>query len=48
MAYEVLLERNDRILRLGWEDTKEEAEKKMLNYINNSEDNDFRIWIEED
>ena len=48
MAYEVLLERDDRILRLGWEDTQEEAEKKMLNYINNSEDNDFRIWIEEE
>lgn len=52
MCYEVLLEENDRILRLGWEDTREKAEEKMTNYIINSDRNgdstDFRIWIQED
>lgn len=52
MSYEVLLEENDRILRLGWEDTREKAEEKMMNYIQNSERNgdstDFRIWVQED
>lgn len=48
MIYEVLLERDDRILRLGWEKTKEEAEQKMLNYLNNSNDRDFSIWVEKE
>lgn len=46
--YEILLEREDRILRLGWEETKEEAERKLLQYISNIEDTDFSIWIEKD
>lgn len=49
--YDVLLEREDRIKRLGWTDTKEEAEELVLNYIKGSEllrHTDFKIWIEED
>lgn len=44
----MLVERDDRILRLGWEKTREAAEKKMLNYINNTDETDIKIWIEED
>ena len=48
MAYEVLLEKNDRILMIGREGTKAEAEQKLIEYIESTEDADFEIWIEED
>ena len=46
MKYKVLLEKNDRIQRLGFGLTKEDAEIKIKNYIENSVDTDFDIWIE--
>lgn len=52
MTYDVMLEKEDRIKRLGWTDAKEEAEEMLLNYVTNTErlgeNMDFRIWIEED
>lgn len=52
MSYDILIEIEGHISRLGWTDTKEEAQNKMLNYIANSEllggDDYINIWIEED
>ena len=46
MKYEILLEKEDRIQRLGFNLSKEDAEKGLKNYIENNIDDDFDIWIE--
>ncbi len=48
--FEILIEREGNVEHLGWEETEEEAQEKILNYIRNTEllgkQIDFRIWIE--
>lgn len=46
MSYQILLEKNDRIEKLRYGLTIEEAKKGILDYINSSDDMDFEIWVE--
>lgn len=46
--YEIILEENDRIMRLGWEETQEEAERKAIDYIEIRGQGDYEVRVEED
>lgn len=47
--YKVMLEKNDRIRILANVKTKEEAQRKMMEYFTNRVPGEsFNIWIEED